>query len=137
MRERWGGKAPVQLEDGRWVPWNDPRALSRLPPSPDAHEPELPAEAFAAWRLWETLTLSRPVGMAPGAIPLAEVEAWFRIAAVAPRPEVVRQVRIIDEEYLAVEAERARRRRENPHGGPSRPPAPPARGGLTVHRRRR
>ena len=69
----------------------------------------MPPELAHFWAAFADLSGSRPVGMAPGAIPLTEVEAWFRLHGVddpEDREEYLEVIRILDAAYLGSDRER-------------------------------
>ena len=66
---------------------------------------DLPACVAALWQAF--CELVRPVGMAAGAIPSVEIEAWQRLARVTLTPWEVDTLRAMDRAALAVLAEKA------------------------------
>ena len=58
--------------------------------------------------LWQAFCeMARPVGMAPGPIPAAEIEAWQRLSRVTLTPWEVDTLRAMDRAALAVLKEKA------------------------------
>lgn len=67
---------------------------------------DLPACVSALWQAF--CDLVRPVGMGPGAIPSAEIEAWQRLARVVLTPWEVDTLRMMDRAALSAMNEKAK-----------------------------
>lgn len=105
-------------------------------------EPLLWPENVEAWLAFIDLSRSRPVGFGVGAIPLTEIEAWFRLHARAPDLWLVRKLAVLDMEFLThqQELQTAKAGAGTPQHGPGRPPGtgpPPFSSGRSHQGRRR
>jgi hypothetical protein len=67
----------------------------------------LPRALVWLWQAFCELSAARPVGMAAGAIPGTEIEAWQRLARVTLLPWEVDTLRAMDRAALAVMNEKA------------------------------
>jgi len=61
---------------------------------------ELWPENRGAWRAFEWLAGSRPIGMAAGPIPLSEYAAYFALRQEATGWSLVKKVQLIDRLWL-------------------------------------
>lgn len=67
------------------------------------------------WQWWCEIATARPSnGMALSALPYSEMEAWARCTGRNPTIDEYRVIRLIDNTYLAANADD---RREKPDGG--------------------
>lgn len=70
--------------------------------------PAIPEHQIDVWDGFWVLNDSRPVGMAPGGIPLIEIEAYLRLYGIRDPDDVdewLTLLRAMDREYLKVSAE--------------------------------
>jgi hypothetical protein len=70
--------------------------------------PAIPEHQIDVWDAFWVLHDSRPVGMAPGGIPLTEIEAYLRMYDIRD-PDLIDEwltlIREMDREYLKVSGE--------------------------------
>ena len=79
-----------------------------LPPRPEIYDDLIPV-----WECFWFLSPARPQGMDLGAIPLSEIVTYwkdiFGVILTADFIEKTRLVRVLDEEYLRLSRERAKK----------------------------